>query len=346
MQALRGQLTRLAHVANNYYHPLQAKAAEAIIRHAFDGKVYFCNSGAEAVESAIKLSRKWGQGRFEIIVMERSFHGRTMGALSATGQPKHQEGFEPLLPGFVCVPFGDLAAIERSITAKTCAVLIEPIQGEGGVRVASGQFLRDLRKLCDSRKLLLIFDEVQTGMGRTGKWFGFQHSGAVPDVMLLAKALGGGFPVGAVVAGRKVADVLTPGTHATTFGGSGLACACVLAVFEAIEKQKLLEHVNTQSGRLFRRLGKLQVKCPIIREVRGTGFMVGIELAVDGRPVVNAARAKRLLINCTQGTVLRLLPAMTATRAELDKAVTILEEVLMDYAKSLASKEASCRATS
>ncbi len=332
MRALRGQSTRLVHVANNYYHPLQAKAAKAIVSRAFDGKVYFCNSGAEAVEGAIKLARRWGNGRYEIIVMERSFHGRTMGALSATGQPKYQEGFEPVLPGFVRVPFDDLAAVERAITPKTCAIFTEPIQGEGGVRVASDAFLRGLRALCNKHDLLLMFDEVQTGMGRTGTWFCFEHSGVVPDVMTLAKALGGGFPVGALLAGRKVADVLTPGTHATTFGGGGLACACVLAVFEAIEKEKLLERVRLLSARAFRRLEKLKAKCPIIQDVRGRGFMTGIELSVDGRPVVSAAREKRLLINCTQGTVLRLLPAMTITRVQLDKALTILEEVLMEYA--------------
>ena len=332
MSALRGQSTRIIHVSNNYYHPLQAKAAKKLTGVAFDGKVFFTNSGAEAVETMVKLTRRWGQGRYEIIVMEQSFHGRTMAAMSATGQSKHQQGFEPLVPGFVCVPLNDLDAIRRAVTPKTVAVMVEPIQGEGGVRVAEDEFLRGLRALCDERKLLLVFDEIQTGMGRTGAWFGYQHSGVEPDVLLLAKTLGGGFPIGAVVAKRHVADVLTPGTHATTYGGSPLGCACILAVFEAIEKQGLLERVNALSLSLFKRLNALKQRVPVIKEVRGRGFMVGIELTLDGRPLVEACRAKRLLINCTQEKVLRLLPAMTITRAQLDKALSILEETLIEHA--------------
>jgi predicted acetylornithine/succinylornithine family transaminase len=332
MRAIRGQVGRILHVPNNLYHPLQAKAAKRLTDVSFDGKVFFTNSGAEAVETAVKLARRWGRGRYEIIVMEQSFHGRTMAALSATGQPKYQEGFEPLLPGFVLVPFNDLEAARAAVTPKTCAILVEPIQGEGGLRVASDGFLRGLRRLCDEARLLLIADEVQTGMGRTGQWFGYQRCGAEPDLLLLAKMLGGGFPIGAVIAKRAVADVLTPGTHATTYGGSPLGCACILAVFEAIERQDLLGRVNAMSPRLFRRLEAITRRVPLIREVRGRGFMVGIELAVDGQPVVEACRAARLLINCTQGKVLRLLPAMTITRAQLDRACDILEGVLVSCA--------------
>ena len=329
--AIRGQAGRVMHVSNNYYHPLQARAAKKLTEVSFDGKVFFTNSGAEAVETAVKLSRKWGHGRHEIIVMEQSFHGRTMAALSATGQPKHQQGFEPLVPGFVRVPFNDLEAVRRAVTPKTCAVLVEPIQGEGGIRVASHEFLIGLRRLCDEQRLLLIADEIQTGMGRTGTWFGYQPSGAIPDVVLLAKTLGGGFPIGAVIARRTVADALTPGTHATTYGGSPLGCACILAVFEAVEKQQLLERVNTLSPHLFKRLEALKAKTTLIREIRGRGFMVGIELTLDdGRPLVEACRAKGLLINCTQGNILRLLPAMTVTRAQLDRALGILESVLLE----------------
>ena len=351
MGALRGQSTRIAHVSNNYYHPLQWKAAKTLVEASFDGKVFFTNSGAEAVDTAIKLTRRWGSiqpaasglprppssagspglvaGRYEIIVMEQSFHGRTMAALSATGQTKYQQGFEPLLPGFIRVPFNDLDAVRAALTPKTVAVLVEPIQGEGGVRVASEEFLHGLRQLCDEHRLLLIADEIQTGMGRTGRMFGYQHSAIQPDVLLLAKTLGGGFPIGAVVASKAIADVLTPGTHATTFGGSPLGCACILGVFEAIEKQELLERVNTLSPNIFKRLTALQQRCSRIREVRGRGFMIGIELAIDGRPIVDACRAKRLLINCTQERVLRLLPAMTITRAQLDRGLSILEEVLV-----------------
>ena len=339
MGALRAQAGRIAHVSNNYYQPLQWRAAQQLVEVSFDGKVFFCNSGAEAVETAIKLSRRWAAGpacaagaagrRHEIIVMDRSFHGRTMGALSATGQSKYQQGFEPLLGGFVCVPFNNLSAVRDAITPKTCAVLLEPIQGEGGVRVADAEFLMDLRRLCDEHHLLLMVDEVQTGMGRTGKWFAYQHSGVEPDLMLLSKALGGGFPIGAVIAKRSIAEVLTPGTHATTFGGNPLGCACVLAVFEAVEKQKLLDRVNTLSPYLFARLQALKDRCPLIREVRGRGFMVGIELTINGKPVVEACRAKRLLINCTQERVLRLLPAMTITKAQLEQALDRLEVVLL-----------------
>jgi len=352
-RAVRGQVGRIIHVPNNYYHPLQAKVAKKLCEVSFDGKVFFSNSGAEAVETAVKLTRRWGApaqpgvagvpdgtgpaphwygagGQYEIIVMEQSFHGRTMAALSATGQSKYQDGFEPLVPGFVRVPFNDLDAVRGALTPKTVAVLVEPIQGEGGVRVATDAFLAGLRQLCDEQRLLLIADEIQTGMGRTGKWFGYQHSGIEPDLLLLAKTLGGGFPIGAVVARRAVADVLTPGTHATTFGGSPLGCACILAVFEAIEQQELLERVNRLSRYAFKRLTALKARLPIIREVRGRGFMIGLELTVDGRPVVDACRQKRLLINCTQENVLRLLPAMTITKAQLNQGLSILENVLLE----------------
>ena len=342
--AIRGQAGRILHVANNYYHPVQWRAAKKLVEVSFDGKVFFTNSGAEAVETAVKLTRRWGTraygasggagGRYEIITMERSFHGRTMAALSATGQTKHRQGFEPLVPGFVHVPFNDLEAVRRAVTPKTCAVLVEPIQGEGGVHAASREFLTGLRRLCDERNLLLIADEIQTGMGRTGTWFAYQPSGIEPDVLLLAKTLGGGFPIGAVVAKRDVADLLTPGTHATTYGGSPLGCACILAVFEAIEKQKLLARVNTLAPFLFKRLEALKRRVPIIREVRGRGFMVGVELTIEGKPVVDACRAKRLLINCTQGNVLRLLPAMTITKPQLSRGLAILEEVLRATAET------------
>ncbi len=340
MSALRGQSRRVIHVSNNYYHPLQWRAAKQLVDASFDGKVFFTNSGAEAVDTAIKLARKWGGpagpgsvggvNRYETVVMERSFHGRTMAALSATGQTKYQEGFEPLLPGFARVPFNDLDAVQRAVTPKTVAVLVEPIQGEGGIRVAEEGFLNGLRRLCDDRKLLLIFDEIQTGIGRTGTHFAYQHTGVEPDVMLLAKTLGGGFPIGAVVATRAIADTLQPGTHAATYGGNPLGCACLLAVFEAIEKQDLLARVNTFSADIFKRLEALKTRVPCIQEVRGRGFMIGIELSIDGRPLVDACRANGLLINCTQERVLRLLPAMTITKAQLDRALSILEKVLVE----------------
>ncbi len=344
MKALRGQSTKLLHVPNNYYHVLQWRLARRLVDVSFDGTVFFANSGAEMVESAIKLARRWGHltasgglRRHEIIVMERSFHGRTTGALSATGQPKYQEGFEPLLPGFVCVPFNDLDALRRAITPRTVAILLEPVQGEGGVRVASEAFVRGIRQLADAHKLVVIYDEIQTGMGRTGRWFAYQHTGIEPDVMLLAKTLGGGFPIGAMIAKRHLSQALTPGTHASTFGGSPVACACALAVFEAIEKQGLLERAGHFGALIMKRFTALKARCPIIQDVRGLGLMIGIELSVDGRPIVEACRGQRLLINCTQERILRLLPAMTITRAELDRALAILEAVLMAHVPQVAA---------
>ena len=336
MKALRGQSGRLVHVPNNYYHPAQAKLAKKLVSLAFDGKAFFANSGAEVVEAAIKLARRWGQAQtpptHEIIVMERSFHGRTMGALSATGQPKYQEGFGPLLPGFVCVPFGDLDAVKRAVTPQTCAILLEPIQGEGGVRVAAPEFLRGVRQVAEQHRLLVMYDEIQTGMGRTGTWFAFQQTGIEPDVLLLAKTLGGGVPIGAMIAKRAIADVLTPGTHASTFGGNPLVAMSALAACEVIERQKLLERA-TQFGRVAReRLAALQARCPIIAEVRGMGLMIGIELRVNGGPLVEACRAQRVLINCTQERVLRILPALTITRAQLDRGLDVLERVLLESA--------------
>ena len=337
MKAIRGQSTKLIHVPNNYYHVNQWKLAKKLIDASFDGKVFFANSGAEMVESAIKLARRWGQAgsasspRYEMIVMERSFHGRTTGALSATGQPKHQHGFEPLLPGFVCVPFNDLEALRRAITPKTVAILLEPIQGEGGIRLASVEFLRGVRELANQHNLMVIYDEVQTGMGRTGTLFAYQHAGVEPDVLLLAKALGGGVAIGAMIAKRALADVLTPGTHASTFGGSPLACAAGLAVFEAIRKQDVLDRATRYGHRILEELRALKARCPIIQDVRGLGLMIGIELSIEGAPIVEACRHKRLLINCTQERVLRLLPAMTITRAQLDRALMILEDVLMAH---------------
>lgn len=342
MKALRGQLTRIIHVPNNYHHNGQWKLAKALTRVAFDGTLFFANSGAEVVESAIKLARRWGASdaaspRHEIIVMERSFHGRTLGALSATAQASYQEQFGPLLPGFVAVPFNDLDAVARAVTPKTMAILVEPIQGEGGIRVASPEFLRGIRQLADAHRLLVIYDEIQSGMGRTGTWFAYQHTGVEPDVLLLAKALGGGFPIGVMLAKRHLADVLGPGSHGSTFGGNPLACVAALAVCEAIEKQGLLERTAHLGRVLVNKLEQLKTRCPVIQEVRGVGLMVGVELSVDGRPIVDACRHQRLLINCTQGRVLRLLPAMTITRAQLDRVFGILAGVLQAHNKALIS---------
>ena len=329
--AIRHQAGKLLHVPNNYLNVKQARLAREIVRHSFPGKVFFCNSGAEAVEAAIKAARRWGsaQGRYEIITMERSFHGRTLAAMTATGQPKFHAGFAPLPEGFKYVPWNDFEALRRAVGEKTVAVMLEPIQGEGGIRVADAQYLAKVRALADERKLALIFDEVQSGMGRTGRWFAFQHAGVEPDMMTLAKSLGGGVPIGALVVHRKLGDVLTPGTHASTFGGNPLVCAAALAVFDVIQKQKLLTKVARLGEVLRAELEALKSRHPsLIREVRGVGFMVGIELTRPSKPVVDRARELGLLLNATQETVIRFMPALTAGKKEIDLALRILERAL------------------
>lgn len=334
-EALKRQAEKLIHVSNNYYHEWQGLLAEEVIRSSFPGKVFFCNSGAEANEAAFKLARKFGQGsRYEIITFDRAFHGRTLATVTATGQKKHMEGFEPLMPGFTQVPFNNFEAVERALTPKTVAVLMEPIQGEGGIRVADAKFVTQLRRLCTDKKLLLIFDEVQTGMGRTGRMFCYKNFGIEPDVMTLAKALGGGFPIGAMVAKKEIADLLQPGTHATTFGGSPLACAAGLATFEAINKEKLLSAAVIMGSHLFKKLNELKKKHPMIREVRGMGLMAGIELEIDGKHIYEECLKNKLLINCTQGNVLRLMPPLVVREKEIDRAVQILDEVMTAEAEN------------
>lgn len=329
VKAIQKQAKRLIHMSNNYYHEQQAKLAEKIIKHSFPGKVFFCNSGAEANEAAFKLARKAGNPKKNhIITMRESFHGRTLATVTATGQKKYQKGFEPLPAGFVTVPFNDLTALKAAITAKTAAILIEPIQGEGGVRVADKTYLKAIRKLCDEKGILLMFDEVQTGMGRTGEMFCYKNFGVEPDILTLAKSLGGGFPIGALIAKKKIADVLGPGTHASTFGGSPLACAAALATFEAIEKEKLLAHTKVMGAYLLKKLGELKKKHPVIREIRGVGLMVGLELTREGKNVYTTCLKKGLLINCTQGNVLRIMPPLIVQKKELDLALKILEEAL------------------
>jgi predicted acetylornithine/succinylornithine family transaminase len=326
VNAIQQQAATLLHVPNNFHSPLQARLAETMIQRAFPGKVFFCNSGAEANEGALKLARKWGstQGRWQFVTMHNSFHGRTYGALTATAQAKYHEGFGPMLPGFSYVPFGDSAAARAAITKETCAVMVEPIQGEGGVNVASVTYLNELRALCDTAGCLLIFDEVQTGVGRTGAWFGYQRSGVQPDIMTLAKALGGGVPIGAMVAAQHIADVLQPGTHASTYGGNPLVCAAALAVFDVLEQEDGLVRAQ-RLGHLFsERAQVLRERFAVIQDCRGAGAMFGIELAVPGKSVVDACLDKRVLINCTHDTVLRFLTSVFLTDAELDQAFDAL----------------------
>lgn len=332
VRAVQEQAARLIHVPNTWYTEPQGALAQALSeRTGWGGQCFFCNSGAEAVEAAIKIARLHGKpSRYKILSMLDSFHGRTLGALSATGQPKYHQGLEPLLAGFTYAPFGDLDAAARLIDSETCAILVEPIQGEGGINVPPPGYLQGLRELCDRHRLLLIFDEVQAGMGRTGRWFAHQHWNVQPDVMTLAKALAGGVAAGGLLARPEAAEKLRPGTHAATFGGNPLACAAALATIETIEADGLLQRAEALGQYFQQRFEALRPRCPLIQEVRVQGAMIGIELAVDGAAAVKACLERRLLVNCTHTTVLRLLPALTLTDAERDEGCDILEEVLLN----------------
>ena len=330
VHAIKHQVRKLLHVPNNYYGLKQGQLAEKIIAKSFPGRVFFCNSGAEAMESAIKFARKFGSptGRYEMVSMERSFHGRTLATVAATGQERIQKGFEPLPEGFKHVPLNDLEALKRAVTNKTVAIALELIKGEGGINVADQAYVREVRALCDEKNLLLIFDEVQTGIGRTGKWFAYQHYGVEPDLMTLAKSLGSGVPIGALVVHRKIKeDVLTPGSHACTYGGNPLVTAAALAVFKTIEKEKLLQNVALMGDYLRSKLLELKAKYSLIKEVRGIGLMLGVELDRPGAAIVDRCRERGLLINCTQERVLRLLPAITITKRLIDQGVRILDGV-------------------
>jgi predicted acetylornithine/succinylornithine family transaminase len=331
VEAVREQIGRLIHVPNTWYMESQGALGEALAMRSFGGQCFFCNSGAEANEAAIKLARAYGhkQGRFKIVSMEGGFHGRTYAALTATAQPKYHAGFEPMVPGFGYVPYNDLGAVAEVLDDQTAAVIVEPIQGEGGINVPDPDYLPGLRQLCDRRGVLLIADEVQTGMGRTGRWFGYQHRGAVPDILTCAKALAGGLAAGVMVARPEVAAALKPGMHASTFGGNPIACRAALATVETIEEDGLLDR-GTAIGERFRgRFDALQSELPgLIREVRILGTMIGLELTVEATDLVAAAMERRLLINATHGTVIRLLPALTITDAEIDEGCAILADVL------------------
>jgi acetylornithine/N-succinyldiaminopimelate aminotransferase len=330
--ALAKQAKKLMHVSNNYYSVEQAMLAKAIIDNSFPGKVFFANSGAEANEAAVKLARKYGhdKGKYEVITMLKSFHGRTLAMITATGQDKVKKGFEPLPEGFKYVPFGEIEALKNAISNKTIAVMLEPIQCEGGVNIASKEYMSALRNLCDEKGLLLILDEVQTGMGRTGKMFCYQNYGITPDIMTLAKSLGGGVPIGACVASEKVQDVLTPGTHASTFGGSPIVCAAGLAVFEAIKKEKLIDNAKKMGAYIVKRLKDLDRKHQLIKEIRSVALVIGVELKISGEEVYKLCLEEGLLINCTQETVLRIMPPLTVSKQEIDKAITILDKVFSE----------------
>jgi len=333
--AIKQQAEKLTHASNVFHTEPMARLAARIANAFGDGRVFFGNSGAEANEAALKLARRWGHangGRFEIVSTLGSFHGRTFGTLSATGQEKYHEGFQPLVPGFKLVPYDDLAAIERAIDPKTAAVIVEPIQGEGGVVMPRPDYLGRLREICDRAKLLLIVDEVQTGMGRTGKLFGYQHSGIKPDIITLAKALGGGIPIGAMVARTEVASVLTPGTHGSTFGGNPVASAAALAVFDALEQDGVIANAAEIGQYMINRLRDISKECPAVREVRGQGMIIGVALKQPAKPVVDACFRERLIVNGTADTILRLLPPLTLTRDEADIGLSTIERALQSQA--------------
>lgn len=329
VRAVQEQVATLIHVPNTWHMDVQGRWAQMLSERSFGGQAFFCNSGAEANEAAIKLARlHQGPKRYKLITFTGGFHGRTMGAVTATAQPKYHEGLGPMLPGFVYAPYGDLAAVEKLVDDETAAILVEPIQGEGGVRIPPAGFLPGLRKLCDDRGLLLIFDEVQTGCGRTGEWFAYQYFGVEPDVMTLAKALCGGIAGGALLAKRQIAPSLRPGMHAATFGGNPIAARAGIATLEAIEEHGLLAQAK-QVGEVFRkRFQKLAQETAVVKEVRVAGVMIGIELKVDGAPVVKACLEKGLLVNCTQGSVIRLLPAMNLSEEQAEEGCDTLVSVI------------------
>lgn len=329
--ALAEQARTLIYMAGNVHNAPQARLAKLLSDLSFGGKCFFCNSGAEANEGAMKLARlHTAQGKYKIITFENSFHGRTIATASATAQSKHHAGFGPLLAGFDYAPLNDLEAVRSLVDEETCAIFVEPIQGEGGINLCSTEFLQGLRSLCDERGMMLIYDEVQTGVGRTGKMFGYQHSGVVPDIMTLAKHLGGGVPIGAIVAKPEVAASLKPGTHGTTYGGNPLATAAACAVVQTILDDRLLDNANEVGGHAMARLRELQQSQPRIKEVRGLGLMIGIELAQSGTAIVAKCLEKGLLINCTHDTVLRFMPPLTVSREEIDAGIDILAEAMKE----------------
>jgi acetylornithine aminotransferase len=332
-KAAAAQLTQLVHVSNIYYTTPMVELAEALVQLSFADRVFFANSGAEVNEGAIKLVRRYsrerfGAGRHRIICMENSFHGRTLGALSATGQSKFWQGFDPLLPGFSFVPFNNLDAVVNAVDDTVCAVMLEPIQGEGGVCLPSPDYLKGLRQLCDDQGLLLILDEIQTGLGRTGKLFAQENFGITPDVMTLAKALANGLPMGALLATEDVASAFVPGTHASTFGAGPVVAAAANTALNLLSAPEFLAGVRERGFWLEKGLCALQAELSVIKEVRGLGLMWGLELTQEGTPVVAACRERGLLVNCTQGNVIRLLPPLVITDQEIDAALATLRDAL------------------
>ena len=333
LEAIRDQASKLLHVSNLFYTMPQIELARRICENSFGDKVFFCNSGAEANEAAIKLARKWsrehlGPGRYEIITMEGSFHGRTLATLTATAQEKFHRGFDPLLPGFKYCPFDDLDALREAIDERTCAVMLEPIQGEGGVRVPSEGYLKGVREICDQEGILLILDEVQTGMGRTGRLFAHEHWGIQPDIMTLAKALGGGLPLGAMVARDYVAEAFGPGDHASTFGGNPISCRAGCVVFEELLERGVLENCQRMGDYLMEGLQDLASDLGRVEEVRGKGLMIGVEIDGDAKEIIRRCMRRGVLIGSAGERVIRFLPPLIINESHVDEAIKALEGAL------------------
>ncbi len=331
--ALAEQAGKLLHVSNLFYTRPQVELGQWLVRHSFADRVFFCNSGAEANEAAIKLARKYfhdrGEvGRYRIVAMEQSFHGRTMGTLSATGQKKIRQGFEPVLEGFSFVPFNDPDALRTELDETVCAVLLEPIQGEGGIVCPDRDYLPAVRRMCDETGTLMILDEIQTGMGRTGRLFAHAHAGVTPDVMTLAKALGNGLPIGAMLARDAVAKAFGPGAHATTFGGTPIVTAGALAVVQTLTAEGIVERAARTGAYFKERLEALAARRPSVVEVRGQGLLLGLKLNQDGAPIVNACLERGFVINCVQGNILRFAPPLIISTGEIDALIDCLDTIL------------------
>ena len=334
VKAIKDQAENLIHISNLYHSLPQIKLAELLCENSFADKVFFCNSGAEANEAAIKLARKHAvdegyENKFQIVTMKMSFHGRTLATLSATAQEKFHKGYEPLVEKFIYVPFNDIEAVEKAVTSSTCAVMVEPIQGEGGVNLPDENYLKELKRLCNDKGVLLIFDEVQSGIGRAGRLFAHENYNVTPDIMTLAKGLAGGVAIGAMLATDEVAESFTPGSHASTFGGNPLAAAAGLAAIKALLDSDILDNCSSVGGYLLEKLEALKQRYPFIKEVRGKGLMIGMELTVPGADIVNDCLKEGLLINCTANNVIRFLPPLIVSEEEVDQMLEILRKRLL-----------------
>jgi len=331
-RAVAAQVETLVHVSNLYYTVPQVDVASRLVENSFADRVFFCNSGAEANEAAIKLARKYFKEnneplRFRIIAMEQSFHGRTMATLSATGQEKIRKGYDPVLEGFYFVPFNDIEALQARIDRSTCAVIVEPIQGEGGVCCPDNGYFKEVRRICDDSGALLIFDEIQTGMGRTGKLFAYEHYGVEPDIMTLAKALANGLPMGAMLAREKIAKAFGPGAHASTFGGTPLVTSASRAVLQVLLEEGILQQGLEVGGYFKKRLQHLKDNHDVIQDVRGKGLLLGMKLDVAGAPIVRACMKKGYLINCIQDNVLRFVPPLIISKSQIDELIDCLDDI-------------------